>query len=247
MTATATDAAPHGATAPTAPDPLRAGVGTTSRLGHLLAAVPVDNDLVARLVAADPALTLRVLATANAGAAAGDEHDTVARALAVLDPSSLGQVVEAMAREALPAVPGLWQVLARALACERLSSDPRGNTVGLLSGVAAVSGVDLATLAGQAGVSTALADAVTAHLGPLGRTLAALLAYLDDDQATILQHGLDPYAVYSAYVDAATTAMAVEAFVAEAPAGSPPAAGVPRQRSGSQAPAGIPQRAGDRG
>ena len=191
----------------------RAGATALTFLREELAASVVDADLVARLIETDPAATVRLLGRANSGARPGERLDTVAQAMQILDRWAVTGLVEELEQDAVPAVPQLWRILARALACERLSGDRRGYTVGLLSGLSELHGLPLEALLESAGVSGAVRVAVTYRRGRLGAALGALLGYLDDDMATVERHGFAPNDVYDAYLEAATTAMTTQAAV----------------------------------
>ncbi|WP_372593938.1 hypothetical protein [Actinotalea sp.] len=216
----------------------RAGAVAVGLLREELARPIADPDLVARLVAADPATAVRVLGRANSGTRPGERLDTVAQAMEVVDRWALAGLVDELVRDAVPAVPQLWRVLARALACERLSGDRRGYSVGLLSALGDLHGLPLDELLDLAGVSGTVRLAVTARRGRLGAALGALLGYLADDAAATERHGFAPHAVYEAYVEAATTAMTMQTAVG--PGGATrttagrtaaPSAVVPQQRA----------------
>ena len=208
-------AVPAAGTAPGPPLRLRASRASLALLRELLAEAELDPDVLARLVESDPAVTVHVLQRANLGSAAGEERDTVAQAIETLDRPAVTAVLDELAPAALDAVPQLWRVLARALACERLAKDHRGYTVGLLSALGDLHGLPATDLLSTAGVSGVVAEAVLAHRGRCGAALGALLGYLADDPAPIARHGFDPASVYDAYVRGATTAMTTQSLIAE--------------------------------
>jgi len=194
---------------------LRAALATMTVLRDRLADPAPDRDLLTRIVETDPSMALHLLAWANAQVAPGEEIDTVAQALEVIDRWTVVALVDKLSVDALEAVPQLWRILARALSCQQLTQDRRGYTVGLLSALGDLYGLPTGALVATAGVSPLVADAVIEHRGRLGAALGALLGYLADDPALIARHGFDAQTVYDAYVQGATTAMTTQALMAE--------------------------------
>ncbi|HRA51685.1 HDOD domain-containing protein [Actinotalea sp.] len=212
----------RGAATPPVTDPaprvLRAGQLQCLAVMHLLHQQPVELGKVSEVVDTDPVLTVRVLHLVNSGAFSLRRGiDTVAQAVVLLGPRELTTLVATLALEARPgAMDSLWRILARALTCEAVSDDPASYTVGLLSALIEELGVPTEAVLDIVGVSSALAGALRAHEGPLGRVLAAVLAHERRDYAGVLALGLAPMRVSDAYVRCLANALATARAVSPA-------------------------------
>ncbi|GAB3683381.1 EAL and HDOD domain-containing protein [Angustibacter aerolatus] len=171
---------------------------------------------IERAVAADPGLSLRVLGTANSagGSAASHSITSLRQAVVLLGPTALCAWVMLTllggASEAVGA--GIVDVLARAQCCQLLATRrglPRGEayTVGLLSGIAGLLGVDVRSVAEAAGVSTALVQVLERRDGPLGALLDLVVAH---EHGQLLPGGIaDSYDVSRAYLEAWAASLAL--------------------------------------
>ena len=175
----------------------------------LLSQPEVDLNAVARVVAADPELSIRVLHVVNSSAFALPQTvDSLPTAVVLLGPQRLRALAMASLIGARQTALGpLWTVLTRAIACRTLTGDDTGYTVGLLSGVAAQLRIDVEPLVAQAGVSRQVVDALRDHEGRHGRALAAVLAHEGNDVAQVAATGLDPFDVARAYLGAVPMAL----------------------------------------
>ena len=175
----------------------------------LLSAAEIDVEAVARMVAADPELSIRVLHAVNSSAyALHHTVDSLRHAVVLLGPHRLAALAMASLIDARPTAIGpLWTVLTRALTCRRLTGVDAGYTVGLLSAVATLQRIDLESLLARSGVSPEVALAVEVHAGPLGRALAAVLAHEANDAEQVAETGHDPFDVAHAYLDAVPIAL----------------------------------------
>ncbi len=188
---------------------------------RLLSANDIDVDAVARTVAADPELSIRVLHVVNSSAfALSYTVDSVHRAVILLGPQRLAALAMASLIDARPAAIGqLWSVLTRALTCRALAGRDAGYTVGLLSAVASQQRIDVASLLATSGVSPELVEALERRTGPLGRVLAAVLAHEEDDAAAVAAAGLDPFDVARAHLDAVPEALSIATALSTEPMG----------------------------
>ena len=187
----------------------------------LLSAPEIDVEAVARMVAADPELSIRVLHVVNSSAFALHRTvDSVRHAVILLGPQRLGALAMASLIDARPAALGpLWTVLTRALTCRALTGQDAGYTAGLLSAVASRQRIDIGSLLATAGVSPDIARALEHHAGPLGHALAAVLAHEENDLAAVAATGLDPFDVARAHLDAVPEALSIATAVSRESAG----------------------------
>ena len=111
----------------------------------------------------------------------------------------------------------LWVILARAMACEALSDDPAGYTVGMLSALAAQLGVPVEALLAKVGVSASVADAIRAEAGPLGNVLRAVRAHERSHTAGVLATGRAPGEVSRVYLGCLRDALAIARTVTRDP------------------------------
>lgn len=184
---------------------------------HLLHQPEVDLGEVAEVIDIDPVLTLRVLHLVNSGAfSLMSRVDTVTRAVVLLGTREVTALVAALAIDARTgAMDSLWQILARALACEALADDPAAYTVGMLSALIEQLGVPADLVLEKVGVSEVVADAVRDRTGEFGPALRAVVAHERNDLDGVTEAGFDPADVSDTYLtclaDALETAKAVEA------------------------------------
>ena len=178
---------------------------------RLLSEPEIDLEAVARMVAADPELSIRVLHVVNSSAfALHHTVDSLRHAVILLGPQRMAALAMASLIDARPAAVGqLWSVLTRALTCQTLARQDAGYTVGLLSAVASQQRIDIGSLLATSGVSPELARALEQHRGPLGRVLAAVLAHEESDTAGVAAAGFDPSAVARAHLDAVPEALSI--------------------------------------
>ena len=162
---------------------------------------------IEQMVGSDPGLTMRLLRTANSAAAGSTREVTSLRqALVIIGPRRLRSWVVLTLLEGgttNSASDGLWRVLARAFACQRLGEpEPElAFTVGLLSAAAEMLGSDLESVADGAGVGGGARAALLEGKGPAGTALAAVLAHEADDLAGIAATGLLPFDVSRTYLE----------------------------------------------
>lgn len=168
------------------------------------------------LVAADPGLTVRVLRTANSAASGtGGSVRSLRQALVLLGPKALSSWVLLMLLGGVSTVRSedVTAVLARAHACADLcrevspGSTDVAYTVGLLSGVCEVLGLDATELVASTGVDEEAARALLDRVGPCGRVLTAVESHEHDDPDGVRDTGLSLFAVSRAYLDALGEAM----------------------------------------
>jgi EAL and modified HD-GYP domain-containing signal transduction protein len=168
------------------------------------------------LVAADPGLTVRVLRTANSAASGtGRSVRSLRQALVLLGPKELSSWVLLMLLGGVSAVRSeeITAVLARAHACAALCRELSASqtdvayTVGLLSGVCDVLGLDCSELIASTGVDEEAARALLDRVGPCGRVLTAVESHEHDDADGVRNTGLSLFAVSRAYLDALGEAM----------------------------------------
>jgi EAL and modified HD-GYP domain-containing signal transduction protein len=162
---------------------------------------------IEQMVSSDPGLALRLLRTANS-AASGLTNDVTSlrQALVMIGPRRLRSWVVLTLLEGGPSTTstdGLWSVLARAFACQRLGG-ARADlafTIGLLSGAAELLGVVPESVADGAGVGDEARNALLEGTGEAGRALVAVLAHERDDDEGIASTGLLPFDVSRAYLE----------------------------------------------
>ncbi len=178
---------------------------------RLLSVPEVDVEAVARMVAADPELSIRVLHVVNSSAfALHHTVDSLRHAVVLLGPQRLAALAMASLIDARPAAVGqLWSVLTRALTCRTLAGQDAGYTLGLLSAVASQQHIDIGSLLATSGVSPELAQALEQHTGRLGRVLAAVLAHEESDTGGVAAAGFDPFDVARAHLDAVPEALSI--------------------------------------
>jgi c-di-GMP phosphodiesterase len=162
---------------------------------------------IEQLVGTDPGLTLRLLRTANSGATgAVSEVTSLRQALVIIGPRKLRSWVVLTLLEGSTTTAssdGLWSVLARAFACQRLGSSEAdlAFTIGLLSGAAMLLGVEPDAIADGAGVGQDARHALLDGEGQAGRALIAVLAHERDDEEGIASTGFLPFDVSRAYLE----------------------------------------------
>lgn len=202
--------------------PLRtAGAGELQCLEviRLLSAPDLDLGAVARMVAADPELSIRVLHVVNSAQfALHHTVDSLRHAVILLGPHRLAALAMASLIDARPNALGpLWTVLTRALTCRELTGEDAGYTVGLLSAVASQQRIGIESLLQRSGVSPEVALALEIHAGPLGQALAAVLAHEENDTQQVALTGLDPAVVARAYLDAVPLALSTATALSSDP------------------------------
>ncbi len=162
---------------------------------------------IEQMVGTDPGLTLRLLRTANSSSiGAVSEVTSLRQALVMIGPRRLRSWVVLTLLEGSATTSssdGLWSVLARAFACQRLGG-PEADlafTIGLLSGAAQLLGVEPDAVADGSGVGAEAREALLEGAGPAGRALVAVLAHEHDDDEGIASTGLLPFDVSRAYLE----------------------------------------------
>ena len=195
---------------------LTAGELQCLELMALLSDDPVDQAAVIGLVAADPMLSVRVLHLVNSSAfGLPREIDSVRQAVVLVGPHHLSALAISSLIGSRPStVAELWGILTRALACWDLAGSDAGYTVGLLSAVAEQRHLAVETLISRTGVSQEVADALFFHAGPLGESLAAIVAHEANDMMGVLAAGKDPHDVSSALLAAVPEALAIASSLA---------------------------------
>ena len=163
-------------------DPSR---GVALRLLARLAAGDAGPVDVEPLVSSDAALALRVLRAANSAAAgAAREVSSLRQALVLLGPSQLSAWVLLMllGAGAGSSLTEMVTSLARAGACARLVPERRDEafTVGLMSGVAEVLGLDLREVVEGTGLAGPVRAALLEHGGELGAALGTVMEHEKD-------------------------------------------------------------------
>jgi EAL and modified HD-GYP domain-containing signal transduction protein len=197
----------------------KAGEIQCLELIRLLSTPEADVEAVARMVAADPELSIRVLHVVNSSAfALHHTVDSLRHAVILLGPQRLAALAMASLIDARPTAVGqLWSILTRALTCRALTLQDAGYTVGLLSAVASQQHIDIASLLAKSGVSPELARALEEHTGPLGRALAAVLAHEESDTGGVAAAGFDPFDVARAHLDAVPQALSIASALSATP------------------------------
>jgi len=178
-------------------------------LMRLLSVDELDHNAVVGMISADPELTMRVLHLVNSSSfALSSRVDSVRRAVVLLGPPPLSSLAAAaLINAGSYTMSGLWFVLTRAVACRALAGDDAAYTVGLLSAVASQLRIAPAELIARTGVSDDIALALESLSGAYGPTLAAVLAYEENDVEGVEQTGLAQFEVAHAYLDAVTEAL----------------------------------------
>jgi c-di-GMP phosphodiesterase len=182
------------------------------RLLNELADPQVPVAAIERLVRADPGLSIRLLRSAHSAAGAGQQVDSLHQALVLIGLRRLRSWVVLTLLDGSPTSntsDGLWSVLARAGACQRLSSScaDLGYTVGLLAGAADLLGADLVTVADSAGVGQEARAALLNGDGEAGRALRAVLAHERQDDSGVDESGLARYDVSRSYLESLSEAL----------------------------------------
>ncbi len=182
----------------------------------LLSDDPIDQAAVIGLVAADPMLSVRVLHLVNSSAfGLPREIDSVRQAVVLVGPHHLSALAISSLIGSRPStVAELWGILTRALACWDLAGSDAGYTVGLLSAVAEQRHLAIESLISRTGVSQEVADALFFHAGPLGESLAAIVAHEANDMMGVLAAGRDPHDVSAALLAAVPEALAIASSLA---------------------------------
>jgi EAL and modified HD-GYP domain-containing signal transduction protein len=162
---------------------------------------------IEQMVGTDPGLTLRLLRTANSGAVGAiTEVTSLRQALVIIGPRKLRSWVVLTLLEGSTTTAssdGLWNVLARAFACQRLGAADAdlAFTIGLLSGAAQLLGVEPEAIAEGAGVGAEARHALLNGEGLSGRALIAVLAHERDDDEGVASTGFLPFDVSRAYLE----------------------------------------------
>jgi EAL and modified HD-GYP domain-containing signal transduction protein len=170
---------------------------------------------IEQVVGSDPGLSMRLLRTANSAASgARQEITSLHQSIVLLGPRRLRAWVVLTLLEGGTTrnlTDDLWSVLARAYACQRLTSreSDLAYTVGLLSGCADLLGAGPAEVAEGAGVGEQTRSALVEGAGEAGRTLTAVLAHERDDPDAIATTGLIPFDVSRAYLEALSESLTV--------------------------------------
>ena len=172
------------------PETLSAEAITPSRarqleLLGLLTSPDVDLAQLSAVIAADPGLALRILAATNSASVGqrrriGSIPDAVVilgierlrQWLAVMIVSDLSQAGEADL--SIPMVRGRWM---QNIATQSQLSADTGFTIGLLSGVAELLGVDAKELADRLPLTDEVSAALVEHTGEFGEALDAIREY----------------------------------------------------------------------
>ena len=188
------------------------------RLVRALTVSDSSIEEIESLVASDPALSLRVLKTVGSAAyGKRSEITSLRQAIVLLGRRQLSSWVVLMLLGGVTSVDteSLTMVLARASACSRLAPGESdvAYTAGLLSGLAAVLGVDPDELVETTGVASSVKHALVEGHGDAGHALKAVLAYEQDAPSRVSGQGMSVYEVSRAYLAALSGAMATVASV----------------------------------
>lgn len=169
---------------------------------RLLSAPEVDTGRIAEVLSSDPEMTVRVLHLVNSVAIGLPQRvDSLHHAIVMLGPTRLTTLVMAsLISSRVRQMDALWFLLARAAACRELVGDDTGYTVGLLSAFSEETGIPVAVLAEKALISSEVARALESFEGPLGTTLAAVIAHEQGDTEAISPTGWLPDQVARAYL-----------------------------------------------
>jgi EAL and modified HD-GYP domain-containing signal transduction protein len=184
------------------------------RLLNELADPQLPLERIEHLVGTDPGLSLRLLRSTHSAAGTGRAVDSLRQALVLIGPRLLRSWVMLTLLEGTHTPnpsDDLWNVLARAAACQRLSPGhgDLGYTVGLLSGAADLLGTDSAAMAETSGVGPEARAALVDGEGEAGLALQAILAHERDDEAGIDATGLSRFAVSQIHLEALRDALAL--------------------------------------
>jgi EAL and modified HD-GYP domain-containing signal transduction protein len=184
-----------------------------TRLLGDLANPDVEVGRIEQMVGSDPGLTMRLLRTANS-AATGSVVDVTSlrQALVLIGARRLRSWVVLTLLEGgstATSADGLWNVLARAIACQRLGSGAAelAFTIGLLSGAAELLGVEPDVIADEAGINDEARRALLDGEGPAGLALMAVLAHESDDEEGVASTGLLLFDVSRTYLEALSEAL----------------------------------------
>jgi c-di-GMP phosphodiesterase len=173
----------------------------------------VELARIEQMVGSDPGLTMRLLRTANSAATSTlSDVTSLRQALVLIGARRLRSwVVLTLLEGGSTATPtdGLWNTLARAIACQRLGADAAelAFTIGLLSGAAELLGVEPEVIAEEAGISSEARDALLTGEGAAGRALMAVLAHERDDEEGVASTGLRLFDVSRTYLEALSEAL----------------------------------------
>ncbi|MFB9376148.1 EAL and HDOD domain-containing protein [Kineococcus gynurae] len=180
------------------------------RLLRALSGNEATTDEIAKLVASDPGLSLRVLRTVSSAAyGARQEITSLRQSIVLIGRRQLSSWVVLMLLGGVTSVDSeaLTTVLARAAACQQLVPDSEADvayTAGLLSGVASALGMSEEELVETTGVGLSVRSALVQHSGAAGHALEAVLAY-ERENEDVPEHEM--YEVSRAYLAALGTAM----------------------------------------
>jgi EAL and modified HD-GYP domain-containing signal transduction protein len=147
---------------------------------------------IERIVSADPGITLRVLGAANSASGAGRQVGSLRQALVLMGRRTLSSWVVLAALHGRSSSGGeqLVDVLTRARTCELLGEDVPGvpaasaYAAGLVSGVGAVLGADVASVVRSARLDELVASAILQRAGVLGALLDAVEEFDGTGQTT---------------------------------------------------------------
>ena len=187
------------------PQTLTAASLSPSRLRRLellgaLSAPETSLEKIIGIIAADPALSLRVLRASNSAAAGGTSRvSSVRQAIVMIGLAHIRQWAMLMV---IDDVAGATEdQMISALTRARLSENVAGQLgaptdtafmAGLVSGVADLLGLPPAAMADQLPLSAEVTAALVDGTGPLGRVLSAVSAYEEGDAAAVSSgHYLD--------------------------------------------------------
>jgi c-di-GMP-related signal transduction protein len=168
---------------------------------------------IERIVSADPGITLRVLGAANSASGAGRQVGSLRQALVLMGRRTLSSwvVLAALHGRSDSGTEQLVDVLTRARTCELLGGDLPGvgpssaYAVGLVSGVGAVLGADVASVVRAARLDDVVASALLQRTGVLGALLDAVEEFDRTGVTTSAVFATD--AVSRAHLHALGTAM----------------------------------------
>ena len=171
---------------------------------RLLSAPEVDTGRIAEVLSSDPEMAVRVLHLVNSVAIGLPQRvDSLHHAIVMLGPTRLTTLVMAsLISSRVQQMDALWFLLARAAACRDLIGDDTGYTVGLLSAFSEETGIPAHVLVEKALVSNEVAAALESFSGPLGQTLAAVIAHEQGDTAAVAATGWTAQQVARAYLTA---------------------------------------------
>ena len=180
------------------PQVLTAASLSPSRLRRIellaaLSAPDADLETILSIIAADPALSLRVLRASNSAAAGtASKVSSVRQAVVMVGLAHIRQWVMLMVIDdvAEATEDQMTDTLARAKLCESMAgavgaAPDAGFMVGVVSGVARLLGMSRATMAEHLPLSAEISAALAAGSGPLGEVLRMVDAYENGNLAAV--------------------------------------------------------------